>query len=126
MEDASVLDNFRCLIHFFNIAWKGGRPYGAESAWITWKDVESHAANSHGSFPASAGITVCSITEEYRHIVQERCTCGGLFVPSLQATGSSASGQFDVINAACVECGSVHQFKFVLESVNSRPKLHLS
>jgi hypothetical protein len=126
MEDASVLDNIRCLIHFFNIVWKGGHPYGTESAWITLEDVESHAANAHGPFPTSPVITVGSITEEYRHIVQERCICGGAFVSNLQSTASSASGQFDDINAACIECGSVHQFKFFLSSANSGPKLHLA
>jgi hypothetical protein len=114
MEDTSVLDNVRCYIHFLNTSWKAGRPNGAESSWTTLKDAGSHPANSNGPFPEGSRITVCSIAEEYRHIVQERCTCGGVFVSGLQATGSSVSGQFDVINAACVGCGSIRQFKFSL------------
>lgn len=117
MEGASVVDNVQSFIHFVNILLRTARPYGAESPSGTWRDVGSIAANCHGPSPPIPGITVCSATEEYRHIVQEKCTCGGVFVPGLQVTGSSASGQFEVINASCVECGSLRQFKFSLVAI---------
>lgn len=116
MEGESVLDNVQNFIHFLNISWKTARPYGAESTPGPWKDIGSNAENSSGPFPGSPSFTVSSTGEEYRHIVQERCTCGGVFVPGLQVTGSSASGQFEVINAACVECGILRQFNFSLGS----------
>lgn len=125
METASVPDRIRRVIHFFNITWKGGRPCGAESPRGTSKDEESHPANLHPPIAAGLGITVHSATEEYRHILQERCACGGVFLPGLQVARSSASGQFNVINAACAGCGSVHQFEFFVQSINPCPKLPL-
>ena len=107
MEDASVLDNIQGLVHFFNIVLKAGR----------------FAAEDLGSLPENPIIAVGSIAEEYRHIVRERCNCGGAFVSNLQSTALSAMGQFDDINAACVECGSNHLFKFFLGNPSLRPQL---
>jgi hypothetical protein len=126
MEDALVLDNVRWLVNFYNLVFKAGSPPEPVPASITLKDIETHGENSPGPFPDGPVITVRSIADEYRHIVQERCTCGGAFVSNLQATASSALGQFDDINAACRECGSVHQFKFFLGSDSSRPRPHLA
>ncbi len=126
MQTVSVLDNLRSVIHFFNSTWKGGRAERAESAPSPAKNVDCHPANSRTPYSVSPGITVYSASEEYRHIVQERCSCGGVFLPGLQVAGSSASGHFDVINVACAGCGSVHQFKFYLEGIAPCSKSHPS
>ena len=124
MGDVAVLDNIQGLIHFFNIVLKAGRPSTAESELISSLNEQIQAVAPSNLAPVNPVITVGSIAEEYRHIVRERCTCGGAFVSNLQSTARSAMGQFDDINAACVECGNNHLFKFFLGSPLPGPKLH--
>lgn len=122
MEDATILDNIQSLIHVFNIVLSGARPYGQEPIPFALKPSEGSHEHS-GSTSPSPVIRVNSAAEECRHVTQERCPCGGFLVSNLQSSESSASGQFDDINAACVECGSVRRFKFLLENIHSRPLL---
>jgi len=88
------------------------------------KDETRRPANAAGPFARSPSITVFSVAAEYRYIAQERCICGGVFKPARQAMGHSASGVFDVIDVTCVDCGSVRQFEFLLESIDPSLKLH--
>jgi hypothetical protein len=107
MEDASVLDNIQGLVHFFNIVLKA-------------RSVNPEESDPMHEDPI---IAVDSLADEYRHIVGERCPCGGVYVSNRQSTALSAMGQFDDINAACRECGSNHLFKFFLGSPSPRPQL---
>jgi len=123
MEDASILDNLQCLIHVFNIVFSGVRPYGLDPVPYASKPSEGAVGNCGSPFPPKHVIPVNSAAEECRHVTQERCSCGGLFVSKLQSSEFSATGQFDDINAACVDCGSIRRFRFLLENIHSRPLL---
>jgi hypothetical protein len=124
MENAPAVDAVQCFIRLLNISWKTACPQGPDSVPVAMREEENPARDSAASLPEGPSITVSSTAEEYRYIVQERCPCGGEFVSGLQATGSSGGSRFDVINAVCVECGSVRQFKFSLGTGARRPPMH--
>ena len=122
MKEASVQEAVQCFIRLLNISWKAARPYGAEPGRLNLKIAGSCREDFLPPLAPSPSVTISSIAEEYRYIVRETCPCGGVLVPGFHATGSAASGHFDVINAACVECGSVRQFSFLIANGNSNPR----